>query len=602
MKNFLSSMLGALAALVIFTGAAAGLFLILLVAISALGEKPVVVEDGSYLVVDLSTNITDAPPLVDFGALMGRKMETLQLRAATNALKAAVGDDRILGVLIVGSLQPAGYGSGFAALQELRTALNDFKAAGKPVKAYLTYAMTRDIYVAATADEVVLDPYGAVILPGLASEPMFFAGTFEKYGIGVQVTRVGKYKSAVEPFTRKDLSPENREQMQKLLGDLWGTLRADIAASRGLEEGALQALVDAEGMMRADVAKASGLVDRVAYRDEIIAELKEETESTTEETFKQIDLATYAKIAGTGSVTGHKSANVSKGRRGQIAVIYAEGEIVDGEGEPGQVGGLNFSRELRRLRQDKNIKAIVLRVNSPGGSASASEAIQREMRLAAQEKPVVVSMGSYAASGGYWISAYSDRIFAEASTITGSIGVFGVLFDVKKLANDFGVTFDSVKTGQFADTFTISRPKTPAEMAMIQRAVDWIYSEFVGKVADARKLEPKFVEEIAQGRVWSGAEAKALGLVDELGGLQDALSHAAAKAELGDNYRVVEFPRKKELAEVITELLNGFQQVRTSSGVAGQVLERIESELKSLRTFNDPQGIYARMPLELNIQ
>jgi protease-4 len=603
MKNFLSSMLGALAALMIFTGAAAAFFLVLIVAISALGEKPVLVEDGSYLVVDLSTNITDAPPLVDFGALMGRKMETLQLRAATNALKAAAGDDRIQGVLIVGSLQPAGYGSGFAALQELRTALNDFKAANKPVKAYLTYAMTRDFYLAAAADEVVLDPYGAVILPGLASEPMFLAGTFEKYGIGVQVTRVGKYKSAVEPFTRKDLSPENREQLQKLLGDLWGTLRADIAASRGLEEGALQALVDAEGMMRADVAKASGLVDRVAYRDEIIAELKEETGNTaTDETFKQIDLASYAKIAGSGSAAGQKSSTVSKGRRGQIAVIYAEGEIVDGEGEPGQVGGLNFSRELRRLRQDNDIKAIVLRVNSPGGSASASEAIQREMRLAVKEKPVVVSMGSYAASGGYWISAYSDRIFAEASTITGSIGVFGVLFDVKKLANDFGVTFDSVKTGQFADTFTISRPKSPAEMAMIQRAVDWIYGEFVGKVAEARKLDPGFVEEIAQGRVWSGTEAKVLGLVDELGGLQDALSYAAAKAELGENYRVVEFPRKKELAEVITELLNGFQQVRTGSGVAGQVLDRIETELNSLRTFNDPQGIYARMPLELNLQ
>lgn len=603
MKNFLSSMLGALAALVIFTGAAAGLFLILLVAISALGEKTVVVENGSYLVVDLSTNITDAPPLIDFGAFMGRKVQTLQLRAATNALRAAAGDDRIQGVLIVGSLQSTGYGSGFAALQELRDALTEFKAADKPVRAYLTYAMTRDYYVAATADEVVLDPYGAVILPGLASEPIFLAGTFEKYGIGVQVTRVGKYKSAVEPFTRKDLSPENREQLQKLLGDVWGTLRADIAASRGLEEGALQALVDAEGMMRAEVAKASGLVDRVAYQDEIIAELKKVTGNTgATDTFKQIDLASYAKIVGTGSAAGRKSSTASKGRRGQIAVVYAEGEIVDGEGEPGQVGGLNFSRELRRLRQDKDIKAIVLRVNSPGGSASASEAIQREMRLAAQAKPVVVSMGSYAASGGYWISAYSDRIFAEASTITGSIGVFGVLFDVKKLANDFGVTFDSVKTGRFADTFTISRPKTPAEMDMIQRAVDWIYGEFVGKVAEARKLDPNFVEEIAQGRVWSGAEAKTLGLVDELGGLQDALNYAAAKAEFGDNYRVVEFPRKKELAEVITELLNSFQQVRTTGGVTGQVLGRIESEINSLRTFNDPQGIYARMPLELYIQ
>lgn len=602
MKNFLSSMLGALAALVLFCVVTGGFFFLLLVGISALGEKAPVVESGSYLVVDLSTNVTDAPPLVDFNALMGRKQSTLQLRAATQAIAAAASDERIHGVLLLGSLQSAGYGSGLAAVQELRVALEDFRESGKPVKAYLTYAMTRDYYLAAVADEVILDPYGEVALPGLAAEPMFLAGALEKYGIGVQVTRVGKYKSAVEPFTRKDLSPENREQLQKLLDDLWNEIRADIAADRGMEPEALQAVVDTEGYLLAEVAKKAGLVDRIAYRDEVIELLKEDTGvDFAGETFRQIDLQSYAKIAGTGGGKSAKSTG-GKGRRGQIAVVYAEGDIVDGEGEPGQVGGVNFARELRRLRQDDSIKAIVLRVNSPGGSASASEAIQREMRLAAGEKPVVVSMGSYAASGGYWISAYSSRIFAEPTTITGSIGVFGVMFDVKKLANDFGVTFDGVKTGRFADTMTLSRPKTEAELAMIQRSVDWIYDEFVGKVAEARNLDRRVVEEIAQGRVWSGAEALELGLVDELGGLEDALALAAKEAGLGEHYRVVEFPRKKQLGEAIAELLEGLQPVSARSGLIRQMLARFENEMRTLQSYNDPQGIYARMPLELNLR
>jgi len=215
---------------------------------------------------------------------------------------------------------------------------------------------------------------------------------------------------------------------------------------------------------------------------------------------------------------------------------------------------------------------------------------------------VVVSMGSYAASGGYWISAYSARIFAEPTTITGSIGVFGVMFDVKKLANDFGVTFDGVKTGRFADTMTLSRPKTEAELAMIQRSVDWIYDEFVGKVAEARNLDRRLVEEIAQGRVWSGAEALEFGLVDELGGLEDALALAAKQAGLGDHYRVVEFPRKKQLGEAIAELLEGLQPVSARSGLLRQMLARLESELRTLQAYNDPQGIYARMPLELNLR
>ena len=275
---------------------------------------------------------------------------------------------------------------------------------------------------------------------------------------------------------------------------------------------------------------------------------------------------------------------------------------MDGEGDIGEVGGSKFSRELRRLRQDDSIKAVVLRVNSPGGSATAAETIQREMRLIKKVKPVVVSMGSYAASGGYWISAYGDRIFAEPTTITGSIGVFGIQFDVKKLANDFGLTFDSVKTGKFADAITITRPKTDEELAVFQRMVDWIYGEFVSKVSEGRKLKREVVEEIAQGRVWSGSEAKQLGLVDELGGLDAAVAFAAQKAGLGPNYRLSEYPRQKELFEAIQEFMEKAIPGQTDgTSIAAKVARRLESEIKTLKAFNDPQGIYARLPMEFSI-
>lgn len=602
MKNFFSSLLGTLVALVLFTGTGVLLVVGLLIAVAAMGEKKVMVEDGSYLVLDLSANITDAPPLVDFGAIFGEKTDTLQLRAVTKAVRSAAVDNRIKGLLILGSLQPQGMGSGYAALREVREALEEFKASKKPVKAYLTYAATRDYYVASVADDLALDPYGAILMPGLASQPMFLAGAFEKYGVGVQVTRVGKYKSAVEPFTRKELSPENREQLQKLLDDVWGGLIAEIADSRGLKTADVQTVADAEGMIRADMALKAKLITRVSYRDEVIDGLKKETgRAGSKESFKQISLGNYAKVAPNAPSPAQGKMAEGKGKSGRIAVVYAEGDIVDGEGEPGNVGGVKFARELRRLRQDDEVKAIVLRVNSPGGSAAASETIQREMRLAVKAKPVVVSMGSYAASGGYWISTYSDRIFAEPTTVTGSIGVFGVLFDVKKLANDFGVTFDGVKTGRFADTMTISRPKTEAELAMIQRAVDWIYDEFVGKVSESRKLKPEFVREIAQGRVWSGSEAKKLGLVDEIGGLNDALAYAAEKAGLRPDYTVAEFPRKKEFVEAIAEMMEHMQPSGARVSVYEQMLAKVQSELKTLQAFNDPQGIYARLPLELTL-
>ncbi|MEN9811487.1 MAG: signal peptide peptidase SppA [Opitutia bacterium Tous-C8FEB] len=611
MKNFLGSLLGALVALVIFSGALVTLGIGLLGALAALGESekssPAVLP-GSYLVLDLSTNFSDAPPHLDLAALGGRE-ESLQLRAATRSLRAAATDERITGVYLTGDLNPAGYGSGHAALRELRAALLAFREAGKPVVAYLTFASTRTYYVASAASDLALDPYGMILLPGLAAEPMFFAGAFEKVGINVQVTRAGKYKSAVEPFTRREMSAENREEVRELLQDLWDSLLGEIGTSRGVTAAQVQAVVDQEGLIRAAEALGAKLIDRTAYRDEIYDALKAKTgRAGSEKPFKQVTLAAYARQLKPASALPAprrvEGVEPGSGKAGRIAIVYAEGEIVDGEGSPDEIGGARLSRELRKLRQDKNVRAVVLRVNSPGGSAASSEVVQREVRLLRREKPVVVSMGSYAASGGYWISAYADRIFAEPTTITGSIGVFGMQFDVQRLADSLGVTFDRVKTGRFADAMTVSRPKTPEEMAVLQRMVDWIYGEFLAKVAEGRNLPPDKVAAIAQGRVWSGADALAHGLVDELGGLDAALAYAAGKAGLAADYRVVEIPRERELVEAIQELIEKAVPgaARVTAGPLEELRRRLERELRALAACNDPQGVYARLPFTLSVR
>lgn len=603
MKNFLSSLAGTLVGLFLFSVGVVLLAAGALAALVALGGRDAsapAFDKGSYLVLNLSTNFTDAPVELDLGPL-GGGAESVQLRTATRALRAAAKDERIAGVYLTGDLSPADFGSGYAALRELRAALEEFRGAGKPVQAYLTQATTRTYYVASAADNVALDPYGMILMPGLASQPMFFAGLFEKYGVNVQVTRVGKYKSAVETFTRRDMSPENREEVTQLLGDIWQEVLADIARTRRLEMAGIQEVVDREGLIRAQPALEAKLVDRIAYRDEIFEDLKARTgRAGSREPFRQVALAQYVKQLKDGGAEPGRMA----GAKGRIAIVYAEGEIVDGEGQIGEIGGSELSRTLRRLRQDSNVKAVVLRVNSPGGSASASEVIQREVRLIREVKPLIVSMGSYAASGGYWISAPADRIFAESSTITGSIGVFGLQFDVQRLASDFGVSFDTVKTGRFADALTITRAKTPEEMAVLQRMVDWIYAEFVTKVAEGRKLTAEQVEAIAQGRVWSGREALARGLVDEIGGLEAAVAHAAKRAGLGENPRVTEYPRQKEFIEALQEIIERRLPgaARSARGPLGDLAGRLASDLRALRSFNDPAGVYARLPLSVAIR
>jgi len=601
MKSFITSLCASLVALfVFFAGGLLMLLLVLSLAKSAEKGSTVIVDNGSYLVLDLTGNITDAPDQFDGGRMVGTLLGSgggpfiLQLRSVVSAIDHAAEDDRIAGLFITGNLIPLDLGSGFPALREVREAIERFKAAGKPVLAYGTYPGTRELYLMSAADEIILNPLGMVWMPGLASEGMFFKGAFDKYGIGVQVTRAGKFKSYHDPYVRKDFSPETRQELQDLLTDLWGEIRATVAEGRGIEPEELQKVVEGPEALRSEVALAGRIVDRLAYFDEVLAELRDRTGVHDEgDPFRQIDIVSYTRVAVRGAAG-------PGGSRNRVAVVYAEGAIVDGGGFDGEIGSETFARELRQLRTDPHVKAVVLRVNSPGGSASASEEILREMQLLKAVKPTIVSMGTYAASGGYWISTHADRIFAQPNTVTGSIGVTGLVFNVKGLGESVGITFDTVKTGKFADFISVSRPKTESEMEWLQSATDDVYELFLDRVAEGRNLERSRVEEIAQGRVWSGESALELGLVDELGGLGKAIEYAAEKAGLGSNYRVSEFPRKKTFAEALEEMFQPGMEQFSDGGPVEAVVRQVRQELAALRRFNDPASVYALFPFAIS--
>ncbi len=627
MKNFFKIVFGTFLALVLFAVCVALLGIAVTVGLVRMGsnKKEPTIEKGSYLVLDMSVNITDTPPPSELEQGLGRvfggaDQDAVSLRSLLGAIDSAKTDNRIAGIFLTGSFEPQGYGSGFAALKEVREALQSFRdaPAHKPVTAYLVSPSKRDYYLASVASHVYLNPFGEMDFAGFASEPMFYKGALDKYGIGVQVTRVGKYKSYVEPFILQKMSPENREQTTQLLGDLWTAFKAGVEQDRHIPADQLQAIADRYGLVNAETAKQTGLVNELAYLPDVLETLRKRTGDSTESladrhTFKQVDLATYAKqTVGKPLTTETTLANLTD-KSPRLAVVYAEGDIVDGEGEAtGYIGGDRFARALRRLRNDPSVKGILLRVNSPGGSGLASEVIQRELVLTRQAgKPVVVSMGTVAASGGYYISTAADRVFAEPNTITGSIGVFGILPNIQGIANSNGLTFDSVKTGKFADMFTASRPKTPEELNVIQTLVDQFYSRFKERVATGRNLKVEQVEEIAQGRVWSGEEAIKIGLVDELGGLDKALAFAKTKAGLPAGAKIVEYPAPRDLAETLAELVAGEKRPVASShllhipahaGPLAQQIGQMQEDLESLGQFNDPAGIYARLPFDLRVK
>jgi protease-4 len=609
MKQFFIAFFANLAALLVVFGAPLLLVGILIIAsfsVSSHARHIVTLERGSILTFDMSVNVTDDPEhatqVTPLGALTGGDSGTsITLRGLTRALEKAAKDDRIRGLLLTGSFAPEDYGTGYASLKELREAILDFKNAGKPVYAYLEAPSTRDYYVASVASTIYMNPFGEMEIPGLASEKTYYKGLFDKFGINVQVTRFGKYKSAVEPFILNKMSDADREETQKLIDDIWGEFLGAISDSRKIDPATFQNLVNTEGYILPESALSAHLIDKLAYFGDVLNDLAKVAPASDYDTvqipFKQMAITDYLNAGRTPSVPGDRGSSV-------VAVLYMEGEIVDGWGDTTNIGGDRFAAVLRQLRRDDDVKAVVLRVNSPGGSAYASEVIQREVINLKAKKPVIVSMGAYAASGGYWVSTYGDHIFAEPNTITGSIGVFGMFFDVQKLGNDFGVTWDVAKTNNFSDFETIARPKTQQEIDLAQGRVDDLYGKFLQKVSDSRGIPVDTVQQIAQGRVWAGDEAINLKLVDEIGGLQKAIDYAADKVHVSARYKVKEYPEQLSFAETLAQLL-GSQETPISRSQADPLTReflKMKADLHALRDFNDPAGAYARLPLGWEIK
>ena len=602
-------------------GTLVGLFsLLLLLGIGAFGlvgvllsssnnEPEVNLEDKSLLVFDLETDIVDGVP-ANIGALFGAygAEQSVSLYDALEAIAAAAKDDKISGIYIKGASN-----EGLATLKEVRAALTQFKASGKPIWAYSTSFDERNYYITSVADNLVLAPVGTMEVNGFKSETQFLANALQKYGVGVQVLRVGRYKSAVEPFIRSQSSPEAKQQTQALIGDLWKDFLQTVSSDRKVTPQQLQTLADQGGLIESDKALSMGLVDKLGFYDEVLDGLKKLTETETEDidpeayteededVLPQTSLADYAEIARTQRERG--------GPEDAVAIVYAEGEIVMGdEIVPGSITSEGLASTLRRVRRDKDVKAVVLRVNSPGGSAVASELITNEVQLLAKAKPLIVSMGDYAASGGYMISAPGAKIMASPTTITGSIGVFGLLLNFQEIANKNGITWDVVKTAKFADMQTVTRPQTEAELAIQQSYTDTLYDRFMGIVAEGRDISKARVSQVAQGRVWSGEDAIAANLVDQLGGLEDAIALAAKTAELTE-YSVNEFPKLPSLEE---QLLDSIFNTGVQTGLASHLpwnkdpltdqLLKMKDEFTLLESLNDPNNTYMRLPFTTEIE
>jgi protease-4 len=585
LRDVSASAIGTITAVVflVLLGTGAGLVVVVaLLATTEDAEEPTV-RDRSILVLDLSTPIRDSQLLDEFTEAIAVETNTITLRQAKIALAEAAQDDRIVGLLIDGSGGEAGMG--FATAQALRPALTAFQESGKRVMAYDVDWSEGDYYLGSVADTVVINPMGELEFNGLGAEQTFLTGALEKFGVGVQVVRAGNYKSAVEPFIETEFSAASREQLTDLLGDLWQEFLTAVGRDRNQTPAALQQIAATQGFLLPETAIQAQLVDQVAYFDEVAAELRTLTEQEEEpkQQFRHVTLANYrSEVA--DAIAGDYAEQ-------KIAILYAAGEIVYGEGEVEQIGSDRLIRQIRDLRRDEDVKAIVLRINSPGGSATASDLILRELQLTREQKPIIVSMGNVAASGGYWIALESDRIFAESTTITGSIGVFGLLPNLEGITTENGITWDSVKTAPFADIDTIARPKTEAELATIQQFVDQIYNLFLDKVAKSRSMPRSEVAAIAQGRVWSGSDAAANGLVDQIGGLEDAIAYAAATAELGDDWQVEEYQNELTFEEFLFRTFS----IQDTTPLT-QEWVKLQTQLQQLTRFSDPRHLYSIAP------
>ncbi|WP_336828873.1 signal peptide peptidase SppA [Sphingobacterium multivorum] len=552
---------------------------------SASSDQEIVVKSNSVLYLSFDYDISERSEANPLGSLNlpGYSTKNIGLDDILARIKYAATDGNIKGIY----LDASHIGVGFASLKEVRDELLAFKKTGKFVVAYNAGYDQKAYYVASTADKVYVNPQGTIDFKGLASSTMFYKDLLDKVGVEMQIVKVGTFKSAVEPFFLNKMSDPNRLQVTSYLGSIYSTFINEIAASRNIAADSLRAIANDYRVRDADDAVKYKLADAKLYKDELLSDLRKRLKISEKDEVSFVSLLDYNK----------KLKDDASGS--EVAVLYAAGEIVDGEGTgPGQIGGDKFSRELRKLREDDAVKAVVLRVNSPGGSALASDIIWREVILTKKVKPVIVSMGDLAASGGYYISAAADSIFAEPTTITGSIGVFGVIPNFQNLMNNkIGVHYDGVKTGKFADLMTsFDRPLTAEERDIIQREVDKVYGTFTKVVADGRKLSIADVDSIGQGRVWTGAQGVDNKLVDRLGNLDAAIQAAAKKAKLS-NYKVSQYPEKED---PFTSILNNSKE-KVQVWVAKEQMGEYYRYFDVVRKATAQTGVQARMPYSVEI-
>lgn len=578
-KAFLSSCLGAFIAILVFV-----FLCFMLIGIATQPEK-VVIAEGSVLHLKLEAPMTELEledPLAEI--LPGAADQSLGLLQIRQSILHAAKDPAIKGIYFnTRYLQ-----TGMSSLQEIRDALVEFKKSGKWVVAYADFYTEGAYFLASVADKIYLNPEGEVEMNGMATDVLFFKKLFDKLEIRPEIFRVGDFKSAVEPFMREDLSEENKLQLNELLKGIYGHLLHQVAESRNIPEEKINEIANKMLVRTPSDAVTSGLVDTLYYEDEVKADLRQRLGL---ETNAQLPLVKYSRYK--------KSVTPSMSSKNEIAVIVADGEILMGKSDQGSVGAATITELVAKARTNKNVKAIVIRINSPGGIFQAADQMWREISLAAKEKPVIASMSDYAASGGYYMAMACDTIVAQPATITGSIGVFAVLWDLSRfMDNKLGITAEEVKTGEIGELFTVSRSLTPTEMDILQKQTERIYESFTAKAAAGRHMTQDEIKKIASGRVWTGAQAKGNGLADVLGGFEDAIKIAAEKAGVADSYKIRYYPKPKPLLERLFD--------EGESSVEARILQQRLGEYypwyTQLERLKHYQGVQARMGVEFKIR
>jgi protease-4 len=589
MREFFKYVFATVVGIIISTVFIAIIFIVSVVAIvsSIDSDKTVDVGSNSVLYLNLDQTIKERTPnkTLDNLPIIGSNTgKSLGFNDLMRALKKAKTDDNIKCIYLNVSSPRAGK----ATLKEIRDALIDFKTSKKKIIAYSEVYTQDAYYLASVADKVYLNPQGALEFKGFSSQLTFFKGAMEKLGVEAQIIRVGNYKSAVEPFTNDKMSDYNRKQVTAYLGGLYNVFLEGISVSRNIPKDSLYKMADTYKIQSPKDALTYKMVDGLKYKDEVIDELKSLSGTGKKETIATVTINDYA--------LNQKQDNSES--KNKIAIIYANGDITGGEGSDESIGSERISRAIRKARQDDKIKAIVLRVNSGGGSALASDVIWREIILSKKVKPVIASFGDVAASGGYYIACAADSIFVQPNTITGSIGVFGIIPNFQNLlTNKIGITFDGVKTGQYADIMSTNRPLTPGERLIIQTDVNHVYDSFITRVADGRKKSKAYIDSIGGGHVWVGTDAVKNGLADKIGSFNDAIAAAGKKAKLKD-YRIVEYPEKMDpLKSFLSDAGDNVRMYYAKQEFGDNFM--LYQQLKKV-VINS--GVQARMPFEIKIQ